>query len=250
MYPVPIRNITIFPEQPFLLLNTEDYWTTSEQCPEIEDVYYCLQRNLQKHQPCVTELIKTGKNSCPGIPVYFADSSIEQINAREILLIPSTTIRLKSECEEGIYDIKKPSILSLNQCGIHIDGKIFRVEETLHEEFVFDLPSINVTTETFDKRKPALHLQRINNENIKQIKMLANNLRTPNLHNSSHAGHTWTNTALIILVIIIVVAVSYYKFGWIRRKGQKINPDASQKIKEPYFPIWEGRNYEEGNCLL
>ncbi|KAF2892626.1 hypothetical protein ILUMI_13547 [Ignelater luminosus] len=177
-----------------------------KQCPEIEDVYCCLQHNLQNHQPCVAELIKTGRNLCPGTPVYFADSSNEQINSKKILLIPSTTTRLKPECGERIYEIKKPSLLLPNQCGINIHGKIFRIAETLHEDY------------------------------IKQIKMLANNFKTPNLENIISAGHTWTNTILTILVIIIVVAaLVYYKFGWIRKTKQRKNLDTPQKIEEPSF---------------
>ncbi|KAF2891086.1 hypothetical protein ILUMI_15087 [Ignelater luminosus] len=128
----------------------------AERCPKIENLYFCLQSNLLKHQPCLAEFIRTGRNSCPRTLVHFSESSPTQINAKEYFLIPATTTKIKCQCNsKGIYEIKQPSIITLNQCIINIDGKIFQIEEGLHEEYVFNLPSIETpTTNTNGKRYP------------------------------------------------------------------------------------------------
>ncbi|KAF2891349.1 hypothetical protein ILUMI_14824, partial [Ignelater luminosus] len=118
----------------------------AERCPEIEDLYFCLQRT----------------------PGHFSESSATQINAKELLLIPDTTHHY-----------------------------VKQTEESLHEEFVFDLPSIETATTNTNERRHPVHLKQVDMESIRQIR--TNNLHITHLHTTPEEKHKWTNTALIAL---------------------------------------------------
>ncbi|KAL3272042.1 hypothetical protein HHI36_022504 [Cryptolaemus montrouzieri] len=175
IFPVPILNQTIITEQPYILLNTEDYWSTSEKCPEVEDWYFCRQETLHKHQPCLAELLQNGKNTCPRTTVHFSETSTTQIDANKILIITAEPTKIRSLCNtEGIHEIAKPSIISLNGCRVSTGGKEFQTEQTTHEEFLFELPEVELPP-IYEENRKTLHLKNIDQEQILQINTFANN---------------------------------------------------------------------------
>lgn len=247
MYAVPISNISIIPEHPFLILNAEDYWTTDEECPEIEDYFYCKKYELHKNQPCLAKLIHTGRNECPGTPVHFTETSAVQINAKEVLIIPAKSICIKSKCEtDGIYEIRNPSTITIDDCKIDIEGKMFQTEDTLHEEFVYDLPTIEFKTLIRENpNQKILTLKKIDHENLRKIQTLADTLQTATM-TPRNSTHSWSNTLILIIAIIGAICTLLYFRLYKRRSTfcQRISTTTptsmrdqptSQKITEPLF---------------
>lgn len=225
LYPIPISNLMIIPEHPFLLLNDNEYWSTSEICPEIENYFYCQHRVLQKNQPCLANLIQNGANTCPTTEIHFENSSFSQINSNDVLAIPVESLNIDAQCDSGgIHQIAKPSIIHLDDCIVQIQGKSFRREETLHQQHIFKLPKLNLSVEETPRMRP-IQLKTIDNENIKQINTM---VQTMDINGSKlTTPHTWVNTIIILLIIIIcVVLAAYLK----RRRQQQSN---TQKIEDP-----------------
>lgn len=209
LYPVPINNFMITPEYPFLLLNDKDQWTTPENCPEIENFYYCKQQMLQKNQPCLADLIKHGKNHCQGIKVELTETNIQQISSHQVMIIPTEPVVIQAKCEtDGIYKISKPSVISLLNCVIEINHKIFRSEETYHEELIFELPILN-----FNLTPEETHTIRIKNiEHIQHLENLARNLQTTDLQDVP-THHAWSNSMLITILILGSLIYAYFKIA-------------------------------------
>ncbi|CAH0549876.1 unnamed protein product [Brassicogethes aeneus] len=203
LYPIPIKNKTIIPEQPYLLLNTRDFWTTSQQCPEIENWYFCRQNDLHKHQPCLADLIRNGKILCQSTNIHYSETSVTQINSKDVLIIPARNTKIESSCDiEGIYETSKPSILSMKKCKISINGKFFQAEDTNHEEFIFELPKIELPHIEINSTNKSFYLKQITSEDIDHINRIANNLQIPDLSSSSSTSHPWINTFLFIMAVL------------------------------------------------
>lgn len=192
---------------------------------------------MHKRQPCLADLIRTGKNSCHGTFIHLAETSTCQINSKEVLVIPAAPTNVKSFCDiEGIYEISKPCIISLGRCKISINGKYFEAEQTTHEEFVFELPTFEMPRSTNFKTEKTFHLKQMDIENLKQIKTIANNLQTTDLHISHTRSHPWVNTSIILIAIASTLVILYYvKIYYPRRQRRQESQIRSQKIEEPLF---------------
>lgn len=239
LFPIPISNYTIIPEQPYMLLNTETFWTISEICPEIENWYFCLKSKLQRHQPCLAELIKTGKNSCPQTKIYYSETTATQIHSNSVLVVPARKTNIKTSCDtEGIYEATKPCLISLGTCKIFIDEEVFQSEQTTHEEFVFQLPPIETNQPEVNSEQETLHLKKVSLKEINQIKTLSKLIKTNELRRNP-PDYSWINIPLIIIIITILAATIYLYF--------KLHPhhrcqhpiiqekDDTQKTEEPLF---------------
>lgn len=214
LYPIPLYNSTIIPENPFLLLNTENNWSTPENCPEVEDFYYCQQEKLQKSQPCIVQLMTVGKNTCPRINLHLSATTTIQINSHSVVILPAESIDVHYQCESnGIYTVQNPVIIDVKKCKIDVQGKIFQSEETLHEQFIFELPSFHLEPQGTEDIQSPIHLQDLDEHSLRNLEILTNNLKTRNATNKNYHTHTWLNTLLLILLIILVISlVLYIKF--------------------------------------
>lgn len=240
MYPVPISNLILLPEHPFLMLNTEEYWTTMERCPEIENVYYCQQSRLHRSQPCLANIIRTGRNDCHGINIHLNETTIMQINSHQVMVIPVEHITVQANCEtNGIFTISKPSVISLEGCHIRINDKLYQAEESIHDELVFELPKLNFSTNTNHFSSVPIKLKTINENDVKHLQVIANNLQTPDL-NTTHNGHAWTNTSIIIGIIILsCLLVTYIKYIKPRKRVNKAE-NGSQNRSPLFSELKEG----------
>lgn len=196
LYSIPISNMTIIPLEPYLLLNDLENWATSIRCPKIENFHYCLQNDLYRSQSCLATLINTGRNLCHGISIHLQNSSVEQINPNQILVIPTRPEKVKSYCNgQGLHEIHKPSIIYLENCKIDVLGKIFISRSPIQEEFIF-----NLQKKKKKSRKP-LHLRNIEETKEQHLKSLINNLHVE----SQEAHHAWINSTLICIFIFIII---------------------------------------------
>lgn len=234
LYSIPINNQTIIPDQPYLLLNAYDYWSTMERCPTIERRYFCLQENLHKYQPCLAELIRDGINSCKGTSIHFSETTIMQISPKELLVIPAKRTNIKSSCNiEGIYEIKNPSIVILDNCIFTIDGKTFQAEKTTQEKFIFELPKIEIPPMENENKK-IIKLKQVDSENIRRINSLAENLHINELQFQTNSSHPWANTWLIIIAVLALGSFLIYKKKLKTRKIEN-SQEKKTKIREPLF---------------
>ena len=155
------------------------------------------------------------------------------------MIIPAVPTSVKSYCDvEGIYEITKPCIISLGDCKISINNKYFQKEQTTHEEFVFELPSIALPNNETIKKEKIFQLKRIDEENIKQINVIANNLQSPDLNVIQNTGsHPWVNTSIILIITASALVILYILKVYPNRqkKPSRDTPEENQKIEEPLF---------------
>lgn len=239
LYPVPISGHMIIPEQPFLLLDEKDYWTTIEECPEIENFYYCKHFLLHKKQPCLVDIIKKGQNSCTSMNVQFSESSITQINSHQVLIIPKKPTIIQGQCEaNGIFEVSKPSIVTLENCNVIIEGRQFQTEGTLHDDFVFELPKLKSSTTNTKVLSSTVKLKSIDTSELRHIEAVARNLQVAELSQMDNK-HSWANTILLICLFVsssaLVIYVKFIHPDLKRRTRKKMeNPEPSEN-KEPLF---------------
>ncbi|KAL3265585.1 hypothetical protein HHI36_009790 [Cryptolaemus montrouzieri] len=196
--------------------------------------YFCRQETLQKHQPCLAELLQNGKNTCPGTS-HFSETSTTQIDANKILIIPAEPTKIRSLCNtEGIHEIAKPSIITLDGCRVSIGGKEFQTEQTTHEEFLFELPEVELPL-IYEENRKTLNLKNIDQEQILQINTFANNLRITELQKLNESKHPWYNTLIIIVTAISISSVLIYKKLRKSRKPRSQISTQSTKISKPLF---------------
>ncbi|KAL3266176.1 hypothetical protein HHI36_010360 [Cryptolaemus montrouzieri] len=224
----------IYDAKTSLLITQQRRFLDNIRCPEIEDWYFCRQNNLHKNQPCLATLLRTGRNQCSGTNIRFSETSITQINSNQVLIIPAATTSIKSKCEiEGIHEVQVPCVVSMSYCTLSINGRYFQTEETTQEEFIFELPKMEIPDENYTTGK-SLHLKHIDMESVKHINDLANNIIIPDLQNIQDNKHSWFNTTLVILIIISILAtLAYLKIRSFKK--QEIRRQSNQKINEPLF---------------
>ncbi|KAK9710171.1 hypothetical protein QE152_g26194 [Popillia japonica] len=150
-------------------------------------------QNSSVEQINLATLINTGRNLCHGISIHLQNSSVEQINPNQILVIPTRAEKVKSYCDgQGLHEIYKPSVIHLENCKIDVLGKIFMSRNPLQEEFIFNLPKLNITPKEEKSRKP-LHLRNIEETKERHLKSVINNLHT----GTQGTHHPWINSTLI-----------------------------------------------------
>lgn len=227
LYPIPISNKMIIPEDSYLLLNNYNNWTSEEECPQVEDKYYCLHTKLHKKQPCLATLIGSGKNQCEQQYVNLTQTNVLQISSNKLLVIPATTVNLKALCSvEGLYEVKHPSVIHLDNCSVEIMDKHFQTEDTLKQEFIFNLPSVNVSAEKPQKQR-IMQLKHLDLTGIKHLSTMTDNLNLQDI--SFPHTHMWTNTVIVIILLITLISALLLIRFYVKPKSR------IQKMQEPSF---------------
>ncbi|KAL3279421.1 hypothetical protein HHI36_016932 [Cryptolaemus montrouzieri] len=153
--------------------------------------------------------------------------------------------KIRSLCNtEGIHEIAKPSIISLDGCRVSIGGKEFQTQQTTHEEFLFELPEVELPP-IYEENRKTLHLKNIDQEQILQINTFANNLRITELQKLNESKHPWYNTLIIIVTAISISSVLIYMK---LRKSRKLRSQISTQSTKISEPLFSSLGREELHC--
>ncbi|KAB0800484.1 hypothetical protein PPYR_06224 [Photinus pyralis] len=128
----------------------------------------------------------------------------------------------------------------MGNCRLEINGKIFQTEETLHDDLMFELPELNIPSNSDYENSSTVKLKTLNSESVQHIVNVVKNLKPPLLEVPNHGHHQWTNTTSIIIILIIIVCLIVFYIKFVRPKlimlirRKKENVENSQN-KDPSF---------------
>lgn len=219
LYPIPIANKTILLSNPYILLTKEDYWTTEGECPQLEDLFICKQTALSKEERCLFELLTTSNNMCPLINVNYKKSTIQRLNSNEILVIPVNYTIARDKCQQGLYKISEPSIVTLSTCPIEIDNKTYESESITQLQYVLELPKFSNVQSSNDISK--LTLEEINLDELKTAQKILSTIHLHPLETPENSTNIWF--APISSIAALICGILLY-IGW-----KKWKPVSSQR---------------------
>lgn len=209
IFPIPIVNKTILLSNPYILLTKEDYWTTEEECPQLEDLFICKQTALSKDEHCLFELLKTSNNMCPMINVKYTKSTIQRLYGNEILVIPVNETIARDKCHRGLYKFSEPSIVSISSCPVEIGNLTFEIETKTEFQYVLELPKFSYSQDSNNISK--LTLEEINLDEMKKAQKILSTLQLQPLDNPGSSLNL--ATASIFTSAALVCGVLLY-IGW------------------------------------
>lgn len=242
VYPIPTRNRTLSVSHPYILLTKEEFWTTKEECPQLEDVYVCQQDALTKEDACLFELLtSTGNNTCPLTSVTYSKTSIHRLNGEEILVIPHESVTLRSQCQESIFQIKDPSVVVLPNCPIKIQNRIFEKEKSSDYKYILELPEFTYSYK--DKTLTELQLQEVNLEELNKAQEVLAAVQFHSLKNPGVFINHWTIPVFVIFLTAIIVVLVYFAHKLYKKKKPRRSEEErttrvqleDRKIDEPLF---------------
>lgn len=243
LFPVYQTNFTLIPEAPFFLFDENEYWHSERRCSTIEDIHICDKKQLTRGQPCMRDILVKGKIHCPLTRVKLTETLIQRISPTKLLINPSRPTTIRSTCpEDGLLIVADPTLIEWKQCTLEIDGEKFRPQEASQEEHIFSLPALNISL-PIESNQRTLHISRINEKHIKNIKILADNLIKEDTTIIQSKKHTWTNTILIIIFLTTIIGIFVYQV-WskikeiLRRRREAPEARTIEENQEPpiFFP--------------
>ncbi|KAH0808961.1 hypothetical protein GEV33_013830 [Tenebrio molitor] len=143
LYPIPQNNLTIIPEQPFLMLSSLNHQYEDEPCGAIEDLYICPDKLNPNGEDCVISLIlNVKKKKCSLTPIHTPHTITKRLSHNCVLVIPGTTIKKKKKsCESnGYFIIEKPSVIKIpHHCKIKNKESTYINEENSILDDIYQL---------------------------------------------------------------------------------------------------------------
>lgn len=231
--PIPILNQTISVSNPFILLTKEEFWTTTEECPQLEECSICQQTSLSKEEACLFKLLITTKNECPLTNINYRKTSIQRLNGEEILVIPYNETIIRSTCQKGIYNIIKPSLLTIPTCPIEINNQVYEKDKKTEFQFILDLPKFSYADTKEESSK--LQLEEVNLDELNKAQKMLSSIQFHALNTTGAINH-WVTPLATIMFIAIGLAIYVTRNKWSRRTStvsQTESTTNSTQLQEP-----------------
>jgi hypothetical protein len=206
LYPIPQNNLTIIPEQPFLMLSSLNHQYEDEPCGAIEDLYICPDKLNPNGEDCVISLIlNVKKKKCSLTPIHTPHTITKRLSHNCVLVIPGTTIsKLEKSCESnGYFIIEKPSVIKIpHHCKIKNKESTYINEENsiLGEPFI--LPEVRTEEVENHPTIEHLNLRHIDLDDISQLKKEASSIHTPRIV-EYHQSHPVYISILVVLTLAV-----------------------------------------------
>ena len=246
LYPIPVANKTILLSNPYVLLTKEDYWTTKEECPQLEDLFICKQTTLSKDEHCLFELLTTSNNRCPLINIKYQKSTIQRLNGNEILVIPVNETIAREKCQQGLYKISEPSIITLSMCPVEIGNKTYEAERKTQLQYVLELPKFLDVQSNNDNSK--LSLEELNLDELKTAQKILSTIHLHPLEAPENSTNHWVGptSSIAALVCGILLYIGWKK--WNKPVSSQRNlSDENRKNDQPLQPLFS--ELEEGEVM-
>ncbi|KAJ3646658.1 hypothetical protein Zmor_024234 [Zophobas morio] len=197
LYPIPQKNLTIIPPNPFLILGSHRHQYEDQECHLTEDIHICVDKLiLNQENDCVISCIQnTNVQNCRATSVHFSNPIVTQISDNYALIIPSTkALRIKKTCEHpGYLLIDKPSLIKIPQ-HCDISGDSFRFSNK--DDLIIGQPFLLHEIPLGGANEPPIHsgnihLDNIHLDEISKIQAEASHLHpTPPVHYQAHMTST------------------------------------------------------------
>lgn len=171
IYAIPIKNLTLVPPKPILILGTSTHMMRNEACPRIEDIFICPNELSPNKESCLPNILH-GRNStdCKHIHVYFQEPLIEQISRDHVLIFTPDVLTVHKTCTgDGVLKIYQSTLITIPEgCSIKIDDEVFTPNTNYINGSKFQLPDIVPYTSQPIHMQP-LQLQTVQLAELPQI---------------------------------------------------------------------------------
>lgn len=233
IYPI-IQSQTLFiPRYPYLALSERRKQFSTEACPVIEDVYFCLEE-FHPDDQCVIELLETNQiNNCPTMKINIEDPISEQITQELVLILPSKPIKLIAKCEtDHQFQINESILVKIPvNCEIEVNQKKFFNDVKIQDGKPLILPEIKLTGINTTKTLILPNITKINFDEIYKLKDMANQLIPPielTTNNQSSILNILISICFILIIVLIIIRRKKIALFWRsiinKSKKKKIGP--------------------------
>lgn len=230
LFPIPKNNVMIIPNKPYLLRNSTHHFYVDNECHSTEDKCIYHIANRVQETDCIIQLLDGKTNTCPLIPVKVLENIIEVINEAILIIIPADVMKIQLYCNNnGIQEIKKPSIISIPKtCYVKI-GKQTYMNSRTSQTIQYSLPKVR-----FDVNKESTHplqLKKINLDEIQNLKLSFDklNLKTLNPTTENIQTFKWITASLTIMLTLIILYFGVKSYLQYRKSQKKILEDTITK---------------------
>ncbi|CAH1955483.1 unnamed protein product [Acanthoscelides obtectus] len=229
---------SLTPDQKVLLisqneLNALDVLTANK--------YFCKHEDLLEADPCLVEIIKNGRNTCPITRIQQSRTLVQQISSSKVIICPREPTTVHSSCpEDGLIVISQPSLIELQRCSLEINQHKFYPSDRIDHETIFPLPAISLTN--FMKQ----NLVDVIKFNLKTIQNLQISQEQINEHSIQFPDRPIEKTNLIIFLLLLSTFIGYIIYQILkklrearRRREEEAVPD-SQTLDPPFAHLRQG----------
>lgn len=215
--PTPYQHQIVIPKTPYLVANltNKQYLWINTQCPTIEDFSLCQGQIQIQEDPCYLPLLLGTTHHCKTTKILLQKSLIDQISKKDILVVPKNKILIKNSCQMAQnYLPEQPTLISMENCSLSIDGRKFYSQETL-PRIRINLP--DVETSHGDTR--VIHLQDSNLQDVNHLDQLLKGLQPVQVRDFEE--NKITNYIFHIFLIIVFTFMLIYLYSKFRHKKNK-----------------------------
>ncbi|KAL1488558.1 hypothetical protein ABEB36_015021 [Hypothenemus hampei] len=142
----------------------------------LEKTYFC-QQQFQPHDECLEQLLNSPTAdllNCPIGKVNAAESIVEQISRKTVLILPTRPERM-ARCADSQHHLKinRSTLVQMhNQCDVEIDGRKFSNNINIQETRPLILPEVKLENLKSSKVLVTPNLTKINLEDIVTIRVV------------------------------------------------------------------------------
>ncbi|CAH1995213.1 unnamed protein product [Acanthoscelides obtectus] len=241
VFPVFQFNYTLIPKSQYLLFDLKNHWNTDHLCTEVANKYFCKHEDLLEADPCLVEIIKNGRNTCPITRIQQSRTLVQQISLSKVIISPREPTTVHSSCpEDGLIVISQPSLIELQRCSLEINQHKFYPSDRIDHETVFPLPAIILTN--FTKQ----NLVDVTKFNLKTIQNLQISQEQINEDSIQFPDRLIEKTNLIIFLLLLSTFIGYIiyqilkKLGEARRRREEEAVPDSQTLDPPFAHLRQG----------
>ncbi|CAH2012495.1 unnamed protein product [Acanthoscelides obtectus] len=241
VFPVFQFNYTLIPKSQYLLFDLKNHWNTDHLCTEVANKYFCKHEDLLEADPCLVEIIKNGRNTCPITRIQQSRTLVQQISSSKVIICPREPTTVHSSCpEDGLIVISQPSLIELQRCSLEINQHKFYPSDRIDHETIFPLPAISLTN--FTKQ----NLVDVTKFNLKTIQNLQISQEQINEDSIQFPDRPIEKTNLIIFLLLLSTFIGYIIYQILkklrearRRREEEAVPD-SQTLDPPFAHLRQG----------
>jgi hypothetical protein len=228
LFPILQNNLTIIPEQPYLMLSSLNHQYEEEPCGAIENLYICSDKLIQNDENCIISLIQNIKKRRRTMtPIHTPNTITKKLSHNYVLVIPGTRpSKFEKTCKSnGYFIVNKPSVIKIpHHCKIENDKSTYINEENLIIGEPFVLPPIE--REETEEHLPIeqLNLSHIDLDDIAQLKRKASTIHATTVIQYHPAHSVYINIVVILTLALCAVSIWKMKKFW-QKKTQPTIPE-------------------------
>ncbi|KAK9879592.1 hypothetical protein WA026_006657 [Henosepilachna vigintioctopunctata] len=202
--PIIQQNKIFTPTFPYLARAGQEPLAQKEECPMVEEIYYCTNGIILKDK-CTLQLLD-GKppNQCVKNDITFDQAIIEQVTRNEVLVIPVKSSRVISKCtRDQFMEINQLSSIKISEnCQITINNLKFRNNEQVRRGTSLILPRLKIPVISSKNTFQSSNLTKIDFENLYEINNLAKQLTPIEKPQVPDAISTSIFSTILIIIIL------------------------------------------------